>query len=80
MVQSYDKFLSYIVEQDLQDVCELKPIVNGGEVMSAIPAKKGPWVSKALELAIQWQLLHPEIQDKQKALEYLESKKGEFAV
>ncbi|BCS19829.1 tRNA adenylyltransferase [Aspergillus puulaauensis] len=80
VVQSYDKFLSYIVEQDLQDVCELKPIVNGGEVMSAIPAKKGPWVSKALELAIQWQLLHPEIQDKQKALEYLESKKGEFAV
>lgn len=80
VVQSYDKFLSYIVEQGLQDVCELKPIINGGEVMSAIPAKKGPWVSKALELAIQWQLLHPDIQDKQKALEYLESKRGEIGV
>ncbi|KAL2829177.1 hypothetical protein BDW59DRAFT_170588 [Aspergillus cavernicola] len=72
VVQSYDRFLSYIVEQDLKSVCEVKPILNGGELMKALGATNGPWLSKALELVMQWQLLHPEIEDKQKALEDLE--------
>ncbi|KAI9375652.1 hypothetical protein BJX61DRAFT_531480 [Aspergillus egyptiacus] len=73
VVQSYEKFLSYIVEQGLEDVCDLKPIVNGDEIMKALEAKKGPWLSKVLNLAIEWQLLHPENQDKQAALEELKS-------
>ncbi|KAL4871129.1 hypothetical protein BDV12DRAFT_194775 [Aspergillus spectabilis] len=80
VVKSYNQFLSYIVEQGLEGVCELKPIVNGGEVMKALGVKMGPWMSKALDVVMQWQLLNPEIQDKQKALEYLEGKRAELGV
>ncbi|EAA61363.1 hypothetical protein AN7312.2 [Aspergillus nidulans FGSC A4] len=69
VVQSYDQFLSYIVEQDLQDVCDLKHIVKGDEIMEAFETrKKGPWVSNALKLVIEWQLLHPGVEDKEGAL------------
>ncbi|KAL4950207.1 hypothetical protein BDW69DRAFT_197456 [Aspergillus filifer] len=80
VLQGYNQFLSYIVEQGLEDVCELKPIVNGGEIMSAFGGKKGPWLSKALEFTIQWQLLHPDIQDKQKALDDLLGRREELGV
>ncbi|KAL5336408.1 hypothetical protein BJX70DRAFT_390026 [Aspergillus crustosus] len=78
VVKSYNRFLSYIVEQGLEGVCELKPIVNGGEVIKAFGVKNGPWMSKAMDLVMQWQLLHPEIQDKQKALEFIEGKRVEL--
>ncbi|KAL4761055.1 tRNA adenylyltransferase [Aspergillus foveolatus] len=69
VVQSYDQFLSYIVEQDLQDVCDLKHIVKGDEIMEAFGTKKkGPWVSNALKLVIEWQLLHPGVEDKEGVL------------
>ncbi|KAL4883430.1 hypothetical protein BJY04DRAFT_226490 [Aspergillus karnatakaensis] len=78
VVKSYDQFISYILEQGLEGACELKPIVNGGDVMKTFKAKMGPWMSKALDLVIQWQLLNPDIHDKQRALEYLESKREEL--
>ncbi|KAL4998607.1 hypothetical protein BDV10DRAFT_201264 [Aspergillus recurvatus] len=81
VVQSYDQFLSYIVEQDLQDVCELKHIVKGDEIMKAFETKKkGPWVSNALKLVTEWQLLHPGVQDKEGVLKYLQSKREEIGL
>ncbi|KAL6231130.1 hypothetical protein BDW75DRAFT_233875 [Aspergillus navahoensis] len=81
VVQSYDQFLSYIVEQNLEDVCELKHIVKGDEIMKAFETKKkGPWVSIALKLVIEWQLLHPGVQDKEAVLEYLQSKRDEIGM
>ncbi|KAL4797871.1 hypothetical protein BDV19DRAFT_377359 [Aspergillus venezuelensis] len=80
VLQSYNQFLSYIVEKGLEEVCELKPIVNGGEIMGAFGGKKGPWLSKALEFTIQWQLLHPDIQDKQEALDDLLGRREELGV
>ncbi|KAL4971477.1 hypothetical protein BDW66DRAFT_165144 [Aspergillus desertorum] len=81
VVRSYDRFLSYIVEQDLQDACELKHIVKGDEIMKAFETKeKGPWVSNALKLVIEWQLLHPGVQDKEGVLKYLQSKREEIAL
>ncbi|KAL4787993.1 hypothetical protein BJX76DRAFT_345261 [Aspergillus varians] len=80
VVQSYNQFLSYIVEQNLEDVCELKPLVNGSEIMAAFGGKKGVWLANALKFVVEWQLLHPDIQDKQKALAYLETRREELAL
>ncbi|OJZ87769.1 hypothetical protein ASPFODRAFT_60129 [Aspergillus luchuensis CBS 106.47] len=71
VLESYDRFLSYIKEQDLQDVFELKPLANGGEIVKALGCKTGPWMSKALDMSIKWQLLHPEVTEKEKVLEEL---------
>ncbi|KAL4903245.1 hypothetical protein BDW74DRAFT_169126 [Aspergillus multicolor] len=78
VVQSYNQFLSYIVDQGLEDVCDLKHIVKGDEVMKEFGGKKGPWVSKALKLVIDWQLLHPDSQDKQELFKFLETKREEI--
>jgi tRNA nucleotidyltransferase (CCA-adding enzyme) len=80
VIQEYDRFISYIIQTDLQGVCEMKPIVNGGEIMKALQAKNGPWMSNALDMVFKWQLLHPEITEKEKALEYLLDRKDELGL
>ena len=80
MAQEYDQFLAYLVETDLDNVCELKPIVNGAEIMQHLGAKKGPWMSKATSLVVEWQLLHPEIADKSVVLEEISARRAEFGL
>lgn len=80
VVDDYNRFLAYIVEKDLEEVCIMKPIVNGGEIMEAMAARKGPWMSKASEEVIKWQLLHPDITEKQKALDHLLAIKGKLGL
>ncbi|GES60029.1 poly(A) polymerase [Aspergillus terreus] len=80
VIDGHNKFLSYIIENDLQDVCTMKPIVNGSEIMKGLGARNGPWMSKAMEEVIEWQLLHPDVTDKQKALDHLAQMKGEFGL
>ncbi|RLM00555.1 hypothetical protein CFD26_107611 [Aspergillus turcosus] len=53
VIQEYDRFISYIIQNDLQGVCEMKPIVNGGEIMKALEAKNGPWMSNALDMTCE---------------------------
>ncbi|KAK1147097.1 CCA tRNA nucleotidyltransferase, mitochondrial [Aspergillus melleus] len=78
VIQDYDKFLTYIVDHNLQDVWEMKPIVNGKEIFEHLKMPKGPWMTKAVEMVVEWQLLHPECTDKEKALENLSARKGEL--
>ncbi|KAJ5894690.1 hypothetical protein N7495_006381 [Penicillium taxi] len=77
VAKHYDQFLAYIVEHDLEDVCDLKPIVNGGEIMKFLSAKNGPWMKKATTIIMEWQLLHPET-SKDVALEELQRRLGEL--
>ncbi|KAJ5178423.1 uncharacterized protein N7500_001122 [Penicillium coprophilum] len=76
--REYDQFLAYIVESDLEDVCDLKPIVNGDEILKSLGAKKGPWMSKAINMAMEWQLLHPDITEKEKVLEEIVGRRAEL--
>jgi tRNA nucleotidyltransferase/poly(A) polymerase len=80
VAQEYDQFLAYIVENDLEDVCDLKPVVNGDEIMESLGAKKGPWMGKAVNMSLEWQLLHPDITDKQKALEEIVGRRAELGL
>jgi hypothetical protein len=78
VIREYDQFLAYIVESDLEGVCELKPIVNGDEIMKSLGAKNGPWMSKAVNMAMEWQLLHPDITEKEKVLEEIAGRRAEL--
>lgn len=78
VAREYDQFLAYIVENDLEGVCDLKPIVNGDEIMKSLGSKKGPWMSKAVSMALEWQLLHPDIIDKETVLEEIAGRRAEF--
>lgn len=78
VAREYDQFLAYIVEKDLEGVCELKPIVNGDEIMKSLGAKKGPWMSKAVNMALEWQLLHPDSTDKEEVLKEIAGRQAEL--
>jgi len=79
VIQEYDRFLAYIVEKDLENVCELRPIVNGGDIMKSLDAKKGPWMSKATAMVLEWQLLHPET-DEETVLKQLFERRAELGL
>ncbi|KAH3205719.1 hypothetical protein KXV92_008144 [Aspergillus fumigatus] len=53
VIQEYDRFILYIIQNNLQGVCEMKPIVNGAEIMKALEAKNGPWMSRALDMTCE---------------------------
>ncbi|KMU78011.1 tRNA nucleotidyltransferase [Coccidioides immitis RMSCC 3703] len=59
----YVEFLLYIKEQNMLDVDALRPLANGHQLASALGAMPGPWMSKALEMVIEWQLRNPERDD-----------------
>lgn len=80
VIREYDSFLTYIIENGLTDVCDLKPLVDGGEIMKAFKAKGGPWTGKAMDMVIKWQLLHPDITDKNKALEEVSNRREELGL
>jgi hypothetical protein len=80
VIDEYDKFLSYIERESLLNVTELRPIVNGTELSAALGVGGGKWLSAALEMMIEWQLLHPEITDKEEALDEMKRRRAEFGV
>ncbi|KAJ5257006.1 hypothetical protein N7478_013110 [Penicillium angulare] len=79
VTQEYDQFLSYIVKSQLENVWDLKPIVNGGDIISALGAKKGPWMSKATTMVVEWQLLNPDT-DKEAALAEIGRRRAELGL
>lgn len=80
VIQEHDTFLAYIKKEGLEGVCELKPIINGADIMQALKASKGPWMRFATEMVVKWQLLHPEITEKEKALEAISEKREELGL
>ncbi|CRG83671.1 hypothetical protein PISL3812_01026 [Talaromyces islandicus] len=80
VIDEYDNFLSYVETENLLDVTELKPILNGNELSAALGIRPGRWMSAALEILIEWQLLHPEITEKDKALDEMKQRRAEFGV
>lgn len=79
MAAEYDEFVQWIVSKDLESVCELKPIVNGGDIMKSLGAKNGPWMSKATTMVIEWQLLHPE-DDRETMLQVITRRRVELGL
>ena len=80
VIKTYDRFLSYIVDNGLEEACDLKPIVNGSELIRSLGAKPGPWMSKALEMVVNWQLLHPELTEKEMALQEVSQRKSDLGL
>ncbi|PYH41573.1 tRNA adenylyltransferase [Aspergillus saccharolyticus JOP 1030-1] len=68
VVEEYARFIAYIEEENLQDVYEMKPLVNGDQIMKAMGGKKGRWLATALQIVVEWQLLHPDSTDQEEVL------------
>ena len=77
LVDRYAAWLSRIKELDLLDAPSLKPIVNGKQLCDAFGVKNGPWVKKALDFVIEWQLQNPDEIDAESAIEEVKRRRKE---
>ena len=77
---SYSKWISYLDEQDLLDADQLKPVVDGKQVTKALETKPGPWMQKALAIAMEWQLRNPDQSDPAGAIAEIKERKHELGI
>ncbi|KAL8719309.1 MAG: hypothetical protein Q9225_003673 [Loekoesia sp. 1 TL-2023] len=69
ILEGYAKWLSSLKDLDLLEVYQLKPLVTGDKLSKALNVKPGPWMSKALEMVMAWQLANPDERDPEAAIE-----------
>ncbi|KIK70401.1 hypothetical protein GYMLUDRAFT_32406 [Collybiopsis luxurians FD-317 M1] len=55
----YNKFVERIEQLGLTTAADVKPLLDGREVVSALHAKAGPWTGAVLARVIEWQLENP---------------------
>ncbi|TFK30711.1 transfer RNA nucleotidyltransferase [Coprinopsis marcescibilis] len=57
IISKYNDFATLAEELDLWDVGELRPLVDGKDVLSTLEAKRsGPWLAETLSKVVEWQL------------------------
>ncbi|QLG74588.1 hypothetical protein HG535_0G04710 [Zygotorulaspora mrakii] len=72
MEKKYKYLRSAIYNQNLENAHQLKPLLNGKEVLQGLNRKAGPWLGKVNEQAIYWQFDNPN-GTKAELLEYMKS-------
>ena len=80
ILNQYATWLSIIKDQDLLDVCALKPIVDGKRLQKELNRKPGPWMAAALDMAMEWQLRNPEETEPNGAIEEILVKHKELDI
>ena len=80
LLNGYCSWLSHLSSLKLLNVDQLKPIVTGHELMTALDNKGGKWVSAALECVIKWQLRNPEQNDAASAIAEVRARKEELNI
>lgn len=79
-LDGYATWLSDLQSLDLLDCDQLKPMVHGNQLTKALGAKSGPWLSKALDITVEWQLRNPEATDPTGAIAEVVERRKELGV
>lgn len=80
LLDEYAAWLSGLQSLDLLDVDQLKPLVNGNQISKALDSKEGPWLKKALDMAMEWQLRNPGETDGAGAVAEVVERKKELGI
>ncbi|EAU92989.2 transfer RNA nucleotidyltransferase [Coprinopsis cinerea okayama7 len=77
LVERYNQFATLVEELELYDAGEMRPLLDGREVSTALGAKKGgPWLAEALSKVVEWQLDNPQ-QNKEQCTAWLKREREE---
>ena len=79
-MNGYATWLSDLKSLNLLDVDQLKPIINGKSLVNALGTKHGPWMKKALDIAMEWQLRNPEETDAAGGIAEVVERKKELGI
>ena len=80
LCRDYALWLSELRKLNLLDVYLLRPLVDGNEISAALGTKSGPWLKKALDMSIGWQLRNPNETEKRDCLEEIIRRKKELGL
>lgn len=72
--------LLYIEDSNLLDACSLRTPINGRDIINALGLKTGPWMTKAMEMVIEWQLRNPEETSKEAAINEVRRRRDELGL
>lgn len=59
ILEGYARWLKELEAQDLLDIYDMKPLLNGGDLAKTLGEKPGKLIGQAIEVVIQWQLRNP---------------------
>ena len=59
ITHQYHNFMRWIVEQDLLDAHNLKPLVDGRILVKEVGRSPGPWMKNAVRALLEWQFKNP---------------------
>ncbi|KAK9457210.1 hypothetical protein V1511DRAFT_508652 [Dipodascopsis uninucleata] len=59
VIKGFKRLYQYIISNELSDVANLKPILDGNQLQSLFGLKAGRWMRLAIEDVIEWQIENP---------------------
>ncbi|KAL8709940.1 MAG: hypothetical protein Q9220_005390 [cf. Caloplaca sp. 1 TL-2023] len=80
LLQGYAAWLANLKDLDLLNADQLKPLVKGNELSKDLAVKEGPWVAKALEMVVAWQLRNPGVTDPADAISEIKSRRRDLGL
>ncbi|EZF23281.1 hypothetical protein H112_03996 [Trichophyton rubrum D6] len=78
VLNDYLEVLKFLEQENLLEVTNLKPLVNGRDMIKALNSKAGAWLTTALEIAMEWQIRNPDRTDAEGAIEEAIRRKDEY--
>lgn len=60
LLKLYESWLSCLDSLSLLEVHRMTPLVDGRQICTALNVRPGPWMKKAVDIALGWQLRNPD--------------------
>lgn len=60
LLKLYESWLSSLDSLSLLEVHRMTPLVDGGRISAELNVRPGPWMKKAVDIALGWQLRNPD--------------------
>ncbi|KAF2771388.1 poly A polymerase C-terminal region-like protein [Teratosphaeria nubilosa] len=74
--RNYTSFVVHLRQLDILEAYSLKPLLDGKTLAKALSTPPGPWMKEALDVAMAWQLRHPNSTSTEEAIEEVRQERG----
>ncbi|KAK8052531.1 CCA tRNA nucleotidyltransferase- mitochondrial [Apiospora rasikravindrae] len=79
-LKGWQLFLDHLQELDVMEAPLLKRLIDGRELAKALSVRPGPWMTRALDVCVAWQLRNPGATDPAGAVEEVRGKAEELGI
>lgn len=80
LLKLYETWLSNLDSLSLLEVHRMTPLVDGGRISTELKIRPGPWMKKAVDIALGWQLRNPDETSPKGCIEEIIRRKQELGL